>query len=88
MEIMSLGFYSKSEAYTVSLCPDGIGRTWDRMDMGLDGHGIPSGIDVTFRGIPERSWIPPRIAVTFRGIPSGIGRTWDRTDMGFLLGST
>ncbi len=52
MEIMSLGFYSKSEAYTVSLCQDGIGRTWDRTDMGSDGHGIPSGIDVTFLGIP------------------------------------
>ncbi len=52
MEIMSLGFYSKSEAYTVSLCLDGIGRTWDQTDMGSDGHGIPSGIDVTFRGIP------------------------------------
>ena len=57
MEIMSLSFYSKSEAYTVSLCPDslcpdGIGRTWDRTDMGSDGHGIPSGIDVNFLGIP------------------------------------
>ncbi len=52
MEIMSLGFYSKSEAYIVSLCPDGIGRTWGRTDMGSDGHGIPSGIDVTFQGIP------------------------------------
>jgi hypothetical protein len=53
MEIMSLGFYSKSEAAcTVSLCPDGIGRTWDRTDMGSDGHGIPSGIDVNFLGIP------------------------------------
>ncbi len=30
----------------------GIGRTWDRTDMGSDGHGIPSGIDMTFRGIP------------------------------------
>ncbi len=75
MEIMSLGFYSKSEAYTVSLCPDflcpdGIGRTWDRTDMGLDGHGIPS-----------------RIAMTFRMIPPGNERTWDRTDMGSLLGS-
>jgi hypothetical protein len=56
---MSLGFYSKSEAYTVSLCPDGIGRTWDRTDMGSDGHGIPSRIAVTFRMIPpgnERTW--------------------------------
>ena len=29
------------------------------MDLGSDGHGIPSGIDVTFRGIPpgnERTW--------------------------------
>jgi hypothetical protein len=52
MEIMSLGFYSKSEVCTVSLCPDGIGRTWDRTDMGSDGNGIPSGIDVTFRGNP------------------------------------
>jgi hypothetical protein len=72
---MSLGFYSKSEAYTVSLCPDslcpdGIGRTWDRTDMGSDGHGIPS-----------------RIAVTFYMIPPGNEQTWDRTDMGSLLGS-
>ncbi len=86
MEIMSLGFYSKSEAYTVSLCPDslcpdGIGRTWDRTDMGLDGHGIPSRIAVTFR------MILPGNERTFRGIPSGIGWTWDRTDMGFLLGT-
>ncbi len=50
---MSLGFYSKSEAYLISLCPDGIGRTWDRTDLGSDGHGIPYGIDVTFRGIPS-----------------------------------
>ncbi len=52
MEIMSLGFYSESEdekLYTVSLCPN---SRWDRTDMGLDGHGIPSGINVTFRGIP------------------------------------
>ena len=59
MEIMSLGFYSKGEAYTVSLCPDEIGWTWDRTDMGSDGHGIPSGINVTFRGIPpgnDRTW--------------------------------
>ncbi len=55
----------------------GIRWTWDPSDMGSDGHGIPSGIDVTFRGIPERSWIPPRIAVTFRGIPSGNERTGD-----------
>ncbi len=72
---MSLGFYSKSESYTVSLCsdslcPDGIGQTWDRTDMGWDGHGIPS-----------------RIAVTFRMIPPGNEQTWDRTDMGSLLGS-
>jgi hypothetical protein len=56
---MSLGFYSKSEANTVSLCPDGIGQKWDQTDMGSDGHGIPSGIDVTFRGIPSgigRTW--------------------------------
>ena len=56
---MSLGFYSKSEAYLVSLCPDGIGWTWDWTGLGSDGHGIPSGIDVTFRGIPpgnERTW--------------------------------
>ena len=29
------------------------------MDLGLDGHGIPSGINVTFRGIPpgnEWTW--------------------------------
>jgi hypothetical protein len=26
--------------------------------MGSDGHGIPSGINVTFRGIPERPWDP------------------------------
>ncbi len=26
--------------------------------MGSDGHGIPSGIDVTFRGIPEQPWDP------------------------------
>ncbi len=81
MEIMSLGFYSKSEAYLVSLCPDGIGRTLDRTDLGSNGHEIPSGIDVTFRGIPSG------IDVTFRGIPSGIGLTLDRTDMGFLLGT-
>ncbi len=51
MEIMSLGFYSESEderLYTVSLCP----TRWDWTDMGSDGHGIPSGIDVTFCGIP------------------------------------
>ncbi len=85
MEIMSLGFYSKSEAYTVSLCPDGIGRTWDQTDMGSDGHGIPSGINVTFHGIPSGigwTWnqsdlgsdghgIPSGIDVTFRGIPPG-----------------
>ncbi len=76
MEIMSLGFYSKSEAYLVSSCPDGIGRTWDQTDLGSDGHGNPSGINVTFRGIPSG------IDVTFRGIPSGIGWTWNRSDLG------
>ncbi len=68
---MSLGFYSKSEAYLVSLCPDGIGRTWDWTDLGSDGHGIPSGIEVTFpwdsfwdrRDFPWDSF-------------------WDQTDMG------
>jgi len=83
---MSLDFYSKSEAYTISLCPDslcpdGIRRTWDRTDMGLDGHGIPSRIAVTFR------MIPPGNEWTFRGIPSGNERTGDWTDMGSFLGS-
>ena len=34
-------------------------RSRARTDLGLDGHGIPSGIDVTFRGIPpgnEQTW--------------------------------
>jgi hypothetical protein len=49
---MSLGFYFESEderSYTISLCPN---SRWDWMGMGSDGHGIPSGINVTFRGIP------------------------------------
>jgi hypothetical protein len=85
MESMSLGFYSKSEAYLVSLCPDGIGRTWDPSGIDVTFRGIPSGIDVTFRGISsEIGWtwnrtdlgldghgIPSGIDVTFRGIPPG-----------------
>ena len=67
MEIMSLGFYSKSEACLVPSCPDGIGRTWDRTGLGSDGHGIPSGIDVTFRGIPRTD-----MGSDGHGIPSGI----------------
>ncbi len=82
---MSLGFYSKSEAYTVvicpdSLCPDGIGRTWDRMDMGLDGHGIPSRIAVTFRMIPpgnKQTWDP---FWDQRDLPWD--SSWEQTDMG------
>jgi hypothetical protein len=85
-KLWDLDFYSKSEAYTISLCPDslcpdGIRRTWDRTDMGLDGHGIPSRIAVTFR------MIPPGNERTFRGIPSGNERTGDWTDMGSFLGS-
>ncbi len=37
-KLWALGFYFESEderSYTVSLCPNGIGRTWDRTDMGF-----------------------------------------------------
>jgi hypothetical protein len=59
---MSLGFYFESEderSYTVSLCPN---SRWDWTDMGSDGHGIPSGIDVTFRGIPPGNDLCPVIS--------------------------
>ncbi len=47
---MSLGFYSESEderLNTFSLCPN---SRWDRMDMGLDGHGIGRTWDRTDMG--------------------------------------
>ncbi len=82
---MSLGFYSKSEVCLVPSCPDGIGRTWDRTGLGSDGHGIPSGIGVTFCGIPprnERTWDPfwDRCDLPWDS-------SWERMDMGSLLGS-
>jgi hypothetical protein len=81
-EIMSLGFYSKSEAYLISLCPDRIFfmSGWDQMDMGSDGHGIGRTwdpfwdcCDLPYDSFWERMdmgldghGIPSRIAVTFR----------------------
>ena len=45
--------------------------------MGLDGHGIPSGINVTLRGIPERPWDPfwDRCDLPWDSF-------WERTDRG------
>ncbi len=50
------------------------------MDLGSDGHGIPSGINVTFRGIPpgnKRTWDP-----FWDQCDLPWDSSWERMDMG------